>query len=118
MVMTIGIEPAPAASRAPSRRAARGAHHDAGDPMLAHGAQHLGLALEVLVGVGEDGHEAELVERLLDADGEFGEEGVRQVADDHADEVGARGAQIRRAAVVDVAELLDDLLDAARASRP
>ena len=34
------------------------------------------LALEVLVGVGEDRHEAELIERLLDAHRELGEEGV------------------------------------------
>ena len=84
--------------------AARRAHDDPRDVMLAQRAQHLRLPLRILVGVGEDRREAELVERVLDADRQFGEERVGEVADDHADEIGRRGAQARGAAMIDIAE--------------
>src|SRR3712207_8093705 len=48
--------------------------------------QHAPLPLPVFVGVGEDGNEAEPVERVLYGDGELGEERVHEVGNDHADE--------------------------------
>ena len=112
MVMTAGMACRPLLRERPGVGAARRAHDDAGDVVLAQRAQHLRLPLRILVGVGEDRREAELVERVLDADRQFGEERVGQVADDHADEVGRSGAQARGAAVIDVAERLHRPRDA------
>jgi hypothetical protein len=77
--------------------------------MTQHRLQHLPLAGEVVVGVGEDGREAEPVEAVLDADGELGKERVLQVGHDHADEIGAGGTQVGGGAVVDVADVLHGL---------
>ena len=52
---------------------------------------------------------ARLVERLLDADRKFDEEGVGEIVDDHPEEAGRGGAQGRRAAMIDVAERLHRL---------
>ena len=67
------------------------------------------LAHRIFGGVGDERHDAGRLEDPLDADREFGEEGVGEVVDDHADDVGLRLAQIGGAAVVDVAEILDRL---------
>ena len=81
MVMTMGIEPAlERLERLQASVPRAGLMMMPATPCSRIEQQHLVLALGILVGVGEDRHEAELVERILDADGELGEEGVRQVA--------------------------------------
>ena len=74
--------------------------------MLAHRADHLLLANRIFGGVGEKGDIGAALARLLDADRELDIEGVRQVVDDHADDAGFGASQGRRAAMVDVAELV------------
>ena len=88
----------------PRVRTAGRAHDDAGDIVLAQGSEHLRLTIGILIGVGEDRHEAEMIKGVLDADGELGEERIGEIADDHADEVGRGGAQAGGAAMIDVAE--------------
>ena len=96
----------------PGVGAARRAHDDAGDIVLAKRPQHLGLPRRVFVGVGEDRREAQLIKCVLDPRGELGEERVGEIADDHADKVGRGRPQARGAAVVDIAERAHRLGDA------
>ena len=56
--------------------------------MFPQRTQNMALSLMILIGVGEDRHETQPIKRILDADGEFGEEWIGQIADDHADKVG------------------------------
>ncbi len=51
------------------------------------------------------------------ADGQFGKEAVGQIVDDHADDLRLRLAQIGRAAIVDVADVLDRLASPCRRFR-
>ena len=99
----------------PGIRAARRAYDDAGDVVLAQRTEHLRLTIGVLIGVGEDRGETEMIERILDAGRQLGEKGIVEIADDHPDEVGRGGAQARRAAMIDVAERLHGAIDPLRA---
>ena len=94
--------------------AAGGRDDEAGNALLHHRLQHLLLADRIFGGVGDEGNDTGRLEDALHADGELGEEGVRQVVDDHADDVGMRLAQIGGAAVVDIADILDRLADFCR----
>ena len=73
--------------------------------VLAHRAHDLGLPDDALGRVGNERNVARRAQDAFDPDGELGEERVRQVIDDHADDARLRTAQVGRAAVVDVAEL-------------
>src|ERR1700722_15636278 len=72
----------------------------------------MALSFMVFIRIGEDRHETQPIKRILDADGEFGEERVGQIADDHADKVGGRRAKTGGAAIVDITETLHRLFDA------
>ena len=80
--------------------------------MFPQRAQNMALSLMIFIRVGEDRHETQPIKRILDADGEFGEERVGQIADDHADKVGGRRAKTGGAAIVDITETLHRLFDA------
>ena len=96
----------------PGLAAQGGAEDEAGRAMLAHGLHDPPLALGVLAGVGHERDVAGGLQRLLQADRQLREERVGEVVDDHGDHVAGLAAQIGGAAVVDVAEALDRLLDA------
>ena len=102
--------------KASGDRAARRRHDEAGDALLHQRLQHLVLAHRILGGVGDERHDAGRLEDALDADRQLRIEGVGQVVDDHADDVGLRLAQIGGAAIVDVADIVDGLAHLARRS--
>ena len=100
------------------RRAARRRDDEAGDALLHQRLQHFFLAHRILRRVGDEGHDAGRLEDALHADRQFGEKGIGEIVDDHADDVGMGLAQIGGAAVVDIADILDRLADLARGFRP
>ncbi len=89
--------------------AAGGREDEAGNAVLAHRGDDLALAVDAFGGVRQELHVAGRLHDHVHADGKLGEEGVGEVVDDDADDPrGRRLAQVRRAAVVDIAELADD----------
>ena len=106
----------------PPERARRGAARrrddEAGDALLHQRFQHLFLAHRIFRRVGDEGHDAGRLEDALHADRQFGEKGIGEIVDDHADDVGMGLAQIGGAAVVDIADILDRLAHLDRGFRP
>ncbi len=54
--------------------------------MLAHRCNDFALPVDILAGIGQKLHITRRLHDAVDADGELGEEAVRQVVDDHADD--------------------------------
>ena len=94
------------------RRADRRRHDDAVGAELQQRVDEGALLLQLIVVVGEEEGLPAAVELAFDRAQDLGEERVHDVVDDDADDARARGAQARRAAVVDVADGAGMLLDA------
>ena len=80
---------------------------DAVDSMLAHAGDEAGLASGLLRGVGDERHPARLIEGVVDPGGKLRVERVGDLANDQADGMRQAGAQVRRGAVIDIAERID-----------
>lgn len=98
--------------------ATRRRHDEAGDILLHQRFQHLFLAHRIFGRVGDERHDARRLENAFHADRELREEGIGQIVDDHADDVGMSLAQVGGAAVVDITDILDRLADPVRRFRP
>ena len=85
---------------------------DAVDPMLAHAGDEATLAGGRFRGIGDESDPARLIERIVDSRRKLGVERIGDLADDQPDGVGEAHAQIRRRAMIDIAERVHGRLDA------